>query len=62
MVYDLYAVANHYGTLLGGHYTAFCKNFVRNEWFEFNDDRIGRINADEIVSSSAYVLFYRRRD
>jgi ubiquitin C-terminal hydrolase len=23
-VYDLYAVSNHYGSLNGGHYTAYC--------------------------------------
>lgn len=24
--YNLYAVSNHYGTMTGGHYTAFCKH------------------------------------
>jgi ubiquitin carboxyl-terminal hydrolase 4/11/15 len=23
-IYDLYGVSNHYGSLNGGHYTAFC--------------------------------------
>jgi ubiquitin carboxyl-terminal hydrolase 4/11/15 len=62
VIYDLYAVANHYGTMMGGHYTAFCKNFFDQKWYEFNDERVSRINEDEVVSSSAYVLFYRRRD
>lgn len=26
LIYDLYGVSNHYGSLNGGHYTAFCKN------------------------------------
>lgn len=26
LLYDLYAVSNHYGSLAFGHYTAFCKN------------------------------------
>lgn len=38
MVYDLYAVSNHYGSLNGGHYTAMCKNPVANSWFEFDDN------------------------
>ena len=28
--YDLYAVSNHYGSLNGGHYTAYCKNSVKD--------------------------------
>jgi hypothetical protein len=24
--FELYGVSNHYGTMSGGHYTAFCKN------------------------------------
>jgi len=27
LLYDLFAVSNHYGTLAGGHYTAFAKNY-----------------------------------
>lgn len=36
MIYDLFAVDNHYGGLGGGHYTAFAKNFMTNEWNEYN--------------------------
>lgn len=36
LVYDLFAVDNHYGGLGGGHYTAFAKNFITNEWHEYN--------------------------
>lgn len=35
-VYDLFAVDDHWGGLGGGHYTAFAKNFVDNEWYEYN--------------------------
>ena len=28
LIYDLYAVSNHFGGLGGGHYTAFAKNHV----------------------------------
>lgn len=34
--YDLFAVDNHYGGLGGGHYTAFAKNFLDNNWYEYN--------------------------
>lgn len=29
--YSLYAMSNHYGTMEGGHYTAFCKNAAQNK-------------------------------
>jgi ubiquitin carboxyl-terminal hydrolase 4/11 len=35
-VYDLIAVDDHWGGLGGGHYTAFAKNFVDGEWYEYN--------------------------
>jgi ubiquitin carboxyl-terminal hydrolase 4/11 len=37
-VYDLFAVDDHWGGLGGGHYTAFAKNFVDNEWYEYNGE------------------------
>jgi len=61
MIYDLYAVSNHYGGLSGGHYTAYCQNFFDKTWFEFNDSSVGEIGKSRIVSDAAYVLFYRRR-
>lgn len=36
LVYDLFAVDNHYGGLGGGHYTAFAQNFDNGEWYEYN--------------------------
>lgn len=37
--YNLYAVSNHSGTTMGGHYTAYCKNPNSGEWYTFNDSR-----------------------
>lgn len=31
-LYDLYAVTNHFGSLHGGHYTAFAKNPADSHW------------------------------
>jgi ubiquitin carboxyl-terminal hydrolase 4/11/15 len=36
LIYDLFAVDNHYGGLGGGHYTAYAKNFMSGEWNEYN--------------------------
>lgn len=38
--YELFGVCNHYGVLSSGHYTAYCKNFMNNKWYEFNDNKI----------------------
>ena len=35
-VYELFAVDNHYGGLGGGHYTAYAKNFIDKNWYEYN--------------------------
>ncbi|KAL7596268.1 hypothetical protein Lser_V15G28628 [Lactuca serriola] len=56
--YKLYAVSNHYGGMGGGHYTAFAK--CGEEWYEFNDSQVYPISEDQIKTSAAYVLFYKR--
>ena len=61
-IYDLFAVANHFGGLHFGHYIAYCKNKIENKWFEFNDSNVSEIDESKIVSSSAYVLFYKKRN
>ena len=33
ILYDLYGVVNHYGTMSGGHYTAYAKNSVTKKWY-----------------------------
>ena len=58
--YDLYAVSQHYGGCGGGHYTAICKNF--GKWYVYNDSSVHAASENDIVSSAAYVLFYRRKD
>lgn len=61
IVYDLFAVDNHYGSLHGGHYTAYAKNFEDNKWYYFDDSRVQPADPKESVSGNAYLLFYRRR-
>lgn len=67
-IYDLYAVANHSGTLTVGHYTAY--NLVEGEeengektyhWVQCNDDVVLKIAKEVVVSNNAYLLFYARR-
>ncbi|XP_040181458.1 ubiquitin carboxyl-terminal hydrolase 2 isoform X2 [Rana temporaria] len=56
--YNLYAVSNHSGTTMGGHYTAYCKNTNNGEWYTFNDSRVTAMSSSQVKSSDAYVLFY----
>eukprot|EP01087_Luapelamoeba_hula_P007900 TRINITY_DN1943_c0_g1_i3.p1 TRINITY_DN1943_c0_g1~~TRINITY_DN1943_c0_g1_i3.p1 ORF type:complete len:1256 (+),score=322.20 TRINITY_DN1943_c0_g1_i3:123-3890(+) len=59
-VYELYAVSNHYGSLGGGHYTAYAKNHRNSKWYSFDDSSV--TEANKIHTSAAYVLFYRRKN
>ncbi len=61
LLYDLYAVSNHYGSLAFGHYTAFCKN--NGVWYDFNDSSVNECSSsDSVVTGAAYVLYYKRKD
>lgn len=62
VLYDLYAVSNHYGSLNGGHYTAYGYNSHMGRWYNFNDSSVSNADASDVVTSGAYILFYRRRD
>ncbi|TDH68264.1 hypothetical protein CCR75_008405 [Bremia lactucae] len=61
-LYDLYAVVNHVGALGGGHYFAYVLSDHDGRWKCFNDHQCKDIDEKEVVSSMAYILFYRRRD
>ncbi|XVF47045.1 hypothetical protein PTKIN_Ptkin03bG0077700 [Pterospermum kingtungense] len=57
--YMLYAVSNHYGSMGGGHYTAFVHH-GGGRWYEFDDSHVYPIGLEKIKTSAAYLLFYRR--
>ncbi|CAN9507168.1 unnamed protein product [Ophioblennius macclurei] len=56
--YSLYGVSNHYGGLDGGHYTAYCKNVLKQRWYKFDDHEVSDISTSSVKSSAAYILFY----
>lgn len=58
-VYDLFGVCNHYGGCNGGHYTATVLNYLE-EWVIYNDGIVERTSTN-IVTPSAYCLFYRMK-
>ena len=53
---NLVAVSNHYGTMHGGHYTAYGKR--DGGWYSFDDLKTTQISERSVCSAAAYVLFY----
>ncbi|XP_044197358.1 ubiquitin carboxyl-terminal hydrolase 47-like [Thunnus albacares] len=65
--YDLYALVNHLGNLMGGHYTAQIKSFETDAWYQFDDHTVQSLQRPLFVagknslrSSTAYLLMYRK--
>ncbi|XDV53611.1 hypothetical protein PO909_022066 [Leuciscus waleckii] len=65
-MYDLYAIANHSGSLSGGHYYADIKSFEDQQWYRFNDDWVDQMcnfkcDLDNPFNSDkAYLLLYKK--
>lgn len=60
LMYELYAISNHYGNAGGGHYTAYAKTAHHNQWYEFDDSRVTQTDSKSVVTEAAYFLFYKR--
>ena len=59
--YDLFGIANHQGTAMGGHYFSYVKN-ANGKWYQFNDTHVGEItDISRLMSPMAYCLFYRKQ-
>ncbi|XP_026772766.3 ubiquitin carboxyl-terminal hydrolase 43 [Pangasianodon hypophthalmus] len=61
-LYDLYAVCNHHGGMHGGHYTAYCRNSVDGQWYDYDDSSVEPVPEGEVCTRGAYILFYQRRN
>lgn len=68
LLYDLYGVVNHMGSMGGGHYTAYGKNALNGQWYSFDDSHVSLLGSGEtdavrssLTSGNAYVLFFSRR-
>lgn len=62
--YKLFAVVNHTGSLASGHYTAYGQigEGASRQWYFFNDSSVTRAEEGDVISQSAYILFYERCD
>ena len=60
--YDLVAVSNHWGSLSGGHYTAYGKIAQTNDWYDYNDKRVEQVDISQVKKNQdAYILIYQQQ-
>ena len=60
-------MSNHFGGVGGGHYTAYGKNPIDGQWYDFDDSYVQAQGSNQrrgrgsIVTGAAYNLFFRMR-
>jgi ubiquitin carboxyl-terminal hydrolase 4/11/15 len=62
LIYDCYAVSNHFGNVGFGHYTAYAKNEISKRWYCFDDSSVSEVNPHSVITEAAYLLFYKKRE
>ncbi|CAM2699554.1 unnamed protein product [Rotaria socialis] len=65
IIYDLFAVSKHMGSIYGGHYIACARHETngKSEWYKFDDSYVSSMCYEtDIVSADAYLLFYIKRE
>ena len=64
-IYSIYGVITHIGESgQSGHFVASCKSPIDNQWYNFNDSIVRKINDfnKEVVNfQTPYILFYERK-
>ena len=61
--YELKSILVHIGDhITHGHYISYCKRKINNkvEWFEFDDDKVSKVDFDFVRNQQAYVLFFKK--
>ena len=44
---------------MGGHFIAFCKSFVDQKWYKYNDAMVNNSSFQEASTTGVpYILFY----
>ena len=56
--FDLKAIANHMGSMNGGHYNAYCKR--DNNWFLIDDEDSRKISSYQ--DNNAYTVFFQKKN
>jgi ubiquitin carboxyl-terminal hydrolase 31 len=42
-------------------FTAYCRNPYDGQWYAFDDTRVESVQESDVVTTSAYILFYQHR-
>ena len=58
--YELIGIVTHFGpSSMSGHFIAFCKSFIDNQWYKYNDTQVNLSSFQEARSTGVpYILFY----
>ena len=71
--YELFSIMIHSGSATGGHYYAYIKCFESDQWYNFNDEKVTKLDKNDITkafgtsyslysSTTAYMLLYRQKN
>ena len=58
--YEIIGIVTHFGPSgMSGHFIAFCKSFVDNKWYKYNDSIVSPSSFQEARNTGVpYILFY----
>lgn len=59
--YELNSIICHYGSANGGHYIGYGRNYLNDEWYEYDDSYCKRVDTLTVQNLQACVLFYKRK-
>ena len=58
--YELIGIVTHFGPSgMSGHFIAFCKSYLNNKWYKYNDSIVTLSSFEEARNTGVpYILFY----
>ena len=57
-VYALSGVVSHSGSISGGHYIAYVKSSVNQQWYRCSDETVSASSENAALAAQAYMAFY----
>lgn len=62
-LYNLRAVINHHSILAtSGHYTTYARHLSSESWYKYDDEKVDKMNRNDVVSEEGYVMFYELQE